>query len=95
MKLVDIGLRSHSASSATGGKAVIRWDAFLSLLFEPDSFDVEPRDNSSKEKIYNGSSRGAFESMSKLKEINVVALMNSQNSETISGIHASFTLSSL
>ncbi|KAK0245321.1 hypothetical protein EDD85DRAFT_783260 [Armillaria nabsnona] len=70
MKLVDIGSRSRSASSATGGKAVIRWDAFLSSLFEPDGFDVEPRDSSSKEKIYKGSSRGAFESMSKLKETN-------------------------
>ncbi len=42
MKLVDFGSRSHSASSATGGKAVIRWNAFLSSLFESDGFDVGP-----------------------------------------------------
>ena len=41
MKLVDFGSRLHSASSATGGKAVIRWDAFLSSLFVSDGFDIE------------------------------------------------------
>ncbi|PBK89178.1 hypothetical protein ARMGADRAFT_333214 [Armillaria gallica] len=77
MKLVDFGSRSRSASSATGGKAVIRGDAFLSLLlFESDGFDVETRENGSKGKIYKGGSRGAFESMSKLKEGDVIALMN-------------------
>ncbi|PBK79678.1 hypothetical protein ARMGADRAFT_1040627 [Armillaria gallica] len=70
MKLVDIGSRSRSASSAPGGKAIIRWDVFLSALFEPDGFDVEPRDNGSKENLYKGGSRGAFESMFKLKETN-------------------------
>ncbi|KAK0440402.1 uncharacterized protein EV420DRAFT_1581787, partial [Desarmillaria tabescens] len=77
MKLVDFGSRSRSASSATGGKAVIRGDAFLSLsLFESDGFDVETRENGSKGKVYKGGSRGAFESMSKLKEGDVIALMN-------------------
>ncbi|KAK0456997.1 hypothetical protein EV421DRAFT_1729499 [Armillaria borealis] len=87
MKLVDFGSRSRSASSATGGKAVIRGDAFLSLLlFESDSFDVEPRENGSKGRIYKGGSRSAFESMSTLKRGDVIALMNPQNSEAISGM---------
>lgn len=77
MKLVDFGSRSRTASSATGGKAVIRGDAFLSLLlFESDGFDVETRENGTKGKIYKGGSRGAFETMSKLKEGDVIALMN-------------------
>ncbi|KAK0207908.1 hypothetical protein DFS33DRAFT_392133 [Desarmillaria ectypa] len=77
MKLIDFGSRSRSASSATGGKVVIRGDAFLSLLlFESDGFDVEMQENGSKGKIYRGGSRGAFESMSKLKEGDVIALMN-------------------
>ncbi|KAG6842930.1 hypothetical protein H0H93_002815, partial [Arthromyces matolae] len=78
LKLIDFGSRSRSASSATGGKAVIRGDAFLSLLlFEADSFDLISEDGFSKpRKMYKGGSRGAFESMSKLKEGDVIALLN-------------------
>lgn len=77
MKLVDFGARARSSSSATGGKAVIRGDAFLSLLlFESDGFDLMSNDDKRQEKIYKGGSRGAFESMAKLKEGDVVALLN-------------------
>jgi minichromosome maintenance protein 10 len=75
MKLVDFGARSRS--SATGGKATIRGDAFLSLLlFESDGYDKVTRDDGRVEKVYKGGSRGAFEAMSKLKEGDVVALLN-------------------
>ena len=75
MKLVDFGARS--CSSATGGKATIRGDAFLSLLlFESDGYDKVTRDGAKVEKVYKGGSRGAFEAMSKLKEGDVVALLN-------------------
>ncbi|KAJ7271054.1 hypothetical protein C8J57DRAFT_1449997 [Mycena rebaudengoi] len=60
MKLVDFGSRARSASSATGGKAVIRGDALLSLLLFED--EGPPK------KVYRGGSRGAFEEMSSLKE---------------------------
>ncbi|KAG6868778.1 hypothetical protein C0993_010705 [Termitomyces sp. T159_Od127] len=78
LKLIDFGSRSRSSSSATGGKAIIRGDAFLSLLlFESDSFDlVSENGNSQTRRIYKGGSRGAFESMSKLKEGDVIALLN-------------------
>ncbi|KAG6866330.1 hypothetical protein C0991_005797 [Blastosporella zonata] len=78
LKLIDFGSRSRSSSSATGGKAVIRGDAFLSLLlFESDTFDLVSEDGVSKpRKAYKGGSRGAFESMSKLKEGDVIALLN-------------------
>ncbi len=77
MKLLDFGSRSCSASSATGGKAVIREDAFLSLLlFKSDGCNVKPRENGSKEKIHKGGSQGTFESMSKLKEGDNIVLMN-------------------
>ncbi|KAG5726038.1 hypothetical protein E4T56_gene1259 [Termitomyces sp. T112] len=78
LKLIDFGSRSRSSSSATGGKAIIRGDAFLSLLlFESDSFDLVSEDGESKpRKIYKGGSCGAFESMSKLKEGDVIALLN-------------------
>ncbi|KAG6902634.1 hypothetical protein C0995_013759 [Termitomyces sp. Mi166 len=78
LKLIDFGSRSRSSSSATGGKAIIRGDAFLSLLlFESDSFDLVSEGRESKpRKIYKGGSRGAFESMSKLKEGDVIALLN-------------------
>ena len=78
VKLIDFGARSRSSSSATGGKAVIRGDAFLTLLlFESDGFDLLTRDDGGKaEKVYRGGSRGAFESMSKLKEGDVIALLN-------------------
>ncbi|KAI3619756.1 dna replication protein [Moniliophthora roreri] len=75
-KLIDFGSRSGGSSS--GGKAVIRGDAFLSLLlFESDGYDLITREGSKRpEKIYKGGSRGAFEAMTKLKEGDVVALLN-------------------
>ncbi|CDO73927.1 hypothetical protein BN946_scf185016.g84 [Trametes cinnabarina] len=76
MKLIDFGCRSQG-SSADGGKAKIRGDAFLSLLlFESDTCDVVTREDGKKEKVYRGGSRGAFERMSKLREGAVVALLN-------------------
>ncbi|KAJ7802186.1 hypothetical protein B0H14DRAFT_3884706 [Mycena olivaceomarginata] len=45
IKLVDFGAPARSASSATGGKAVIRGDAMLSLLlFESDGFETVPQE---------------------------------------------------
>jgi len=78
IKLIDFGARSRSSSSATGGKAVIRGDAFLSLLlFESDGFDLVAKEDGGKaEKVYKGGSRGAFETLSKLKEGDVIALLN-------------------
>ena len=77
VKLIDFGARSRSSSSATGGKEVIRGDAFLTLLlFESDGTDTIRREDGRVEKVYRGGSRGAFESMSKLKEGDVVALLN-------------------
>ncbi|KAI0353346.1 hypothetical protein OH77DRAFT_1483713 [Trametes cingulata] len=76
MKLIDFGCRSQG-SSADGGKAKIRGDAFLSLLlFESDTCDVVKKEDGKTEKIYRGGSRGAFERMSKLREGAVVALLN-------------------
>jgi minichromosome maintenance protein 10 len=78
IKLIDFGERARCASSATGGKAVIRGDAFLSLLlFESDGFDLTTKDGGGRpQKVYKGGSRGAFEELSKLKEGDVVALLN-------------------
>ena len=78
LRLIDFGARARSSSSATGGKAVIRGDAFLSLLlFESDGFDVIPGDGDEKpKKVYRGGSRGAFEALSKVKEGDVIALLN-------------------
>lgn len=79
MKLIDFGARSRSSSSATGGKATIRGDAFLTLLlFESDGYDKVTRNEGGGkvEKVYKGGSKGAFEAMSKLKEGDVVALLN-------------------
>ncbi|KAJ7456966.1 hypothetical protein FB451DRAFT_1407015 [Mycena latifolia] len=77
IKLVDFGAPARSASSATGGKAVIRGDALLSLLlFESDGFDMVPQDEGKPKKVYRGGSRGAFEEMTELKEGDVVALLN-------------------
>lgn len=78
LKLIDFGARSRSSSSATGGKAIIRGDAFLSLLlFESDGFDVISNDGDAKpKKVYRGGSRGAFESLSKVKEGDVIAFLN-------------------
>ncbi|KAL0579267.1 hypothetical protein V5O48_002721 [Marasmius crinis-equi] len=75
-KLIDFG--SRSGGSASGGTSVIRGDAFLTLLlFEADSYDLVTHEDSKRpEKIYKGGSRGAFEAMTKLKEGDVVALLN-------------------
>lgn len=76
LRLIDFGCRSRGGSE-DGGKAKIRGDAYLSLLlFESDSCDVVVKEDGSKEKIYRGGSRGAFERMSKLREGAVVALLN-------------------
>ncbi|KAK6993111.1 hypothetical protein R3P38DRAFT_2656435 [Favolaschia claudopus] len=67
LKLVDFGART--ASSATGGKAVVRGDAMLSLLlFESDGFETVPQDEGRPKKVYSGGSRGAFEEMGDVKE---------------------------
>jgi minichromosome maintenance protein 10 len=76
LKLIDFGARS--SSSATGGKAVIRGDAFLSLLlFESESVeDIVDPETKKKTRMYRGGSRGAFEHMATLREGSVVALLN-------------------
>ena len=82
IRLVDFGARG--GGSETGGKSVIRGDAFLSLLlFESDRFewlepgDDEPRRKSKKKvKIYKGGSKGAFEAMHKIRQGDVIALLN-------------------
>jgi len=78
LKLIDFGAHSRSSSSATGGKAIIRGDAFLSLLlFESDGFDLVTNDDDAKtRKVYRGGSKGAFEALSKVKEGDVIALLN-------------------
>lgn len=75
-KLIDFGARSKS--SVNGAQAAIRGDAFLTLLlFEADSFDLIQADpNQKPRKLYKGGSRGAFEAMAKVKEGDVVALLN-------------------
>ncbi|KAG1829327.1 hypothetical protein EV424DRAFT_1316891 [Suillus variegatus] len=74
MKLIDFGARSRPSSS---GAVTIRGDAFLTLLlFEADSFDRVTSDDGKVKKLYKGGSKGAFESMSKLKEGDVIALLN-------------------
>lgn len=76
MKLVDFGARSRP-SSAGGASRTIRGDAYLTLLlFEADSFDLVTHDDGSVKKVYAGGSKGAFEAMSKLKEGDVIALLN-------------------
>ncbi|KAL0952672.1 hypothetical protein HGRIS_006916 [Hohenbuehelia grisea] len=87
LKLIDFGSRSRTAAgsstSVTGGKNVIRGDAFLTLLlFEADHFELvslpdEDGEKSGKmKKVYKGGSGGAFEAMSKVKEGDVIALLN-------------------
>lgn len=72
IKLVDFGTRSHA-----DGKPTISGDAFLNLLlFEADSQDKVVGDDGKRSTVYRGGSRGAFESMSKLKEGDVIALLN-------------------
>lgn len=74
MKLIDFGARSRPSPS---GVASIRGDAFLTLLlFEADSFDRVTSDDGKVKKLYNGGSKGAFEAMSKLKEGDVITLLN-------------------
>ncbi|KAF8630273.1 hypothetical protein AX17_005459 [Amanita inopinata Kibby_2008] len=83
IRLVDFGVRSKGGSE-TGGKSVIRGDAFLSLLlFESDGFDwVEPGEDEEegkakkKVKVYRGGSKGAFEIMHKIRQGDVIALLN-------------------
>ncbi|KAF9054063.1 hypothetical protein BJ165DRAFT_1337984 [Panaeolus papilionaceus] len=75
-KLIDFGART-SGSSATGGKAVIRGDAFLNLLlFEADRVEVMEGADGSVEKVYRGGSKGAYERFADVKEGDVVALLN-------------------
>ncbi|KAK2462015.1 hypothetical protein APHAL10511_006478 [Amanita phalloides] len=101
IKLVDFGARS--AGSETGGTNVIRGDAFLSLLlFESDRFEwLDPGDNERQSKlkkrvkVYKGGSKGAFEAMHKIRQGDVIALLNprvlkpfQRNSTTTSGVNA-------
>jgi minichromosome maintenance protein 10 len=75
LKLVDFGART--ASSATGGKKIIRGDALLSLLlFEADEMTTAVDDAGHKTKIYRGGSGGAFEKVATLREGAVIALLN-------------------
>lgn len=81
VKLVDFGARSAKSSSSV---VTIRGDALLTLLlFESDGYDLVTYDEDGRggrkpkpRKVYKGGSRGAFESMSKLKEGDVIALLN-------------------
>ena len=61
-----------------GGKAVIRGDAFLSLLlFESDSKQRVPREGGGlPETVYKGGSKGAYERMATMREGAVIALLN-------------------
>ena len=70
MTLIDFGV-GGSGSAARG-------DAVLSLLlFEPDSYDtVSKGDSLLPEKDIQRRQRGAFETMAKLREGSVVALLN-------------------
>ncbi|KAI6115004.1 hypothetical protein EV401DRAFT_2058355 [Pisolithus croceorrhizus] len=68
-----------------GERRLLRGDAFLSLLlFESDSFDKVKQDDGTERKIYQGGSRGAFEAMSKLKEGDVVTILEPQDIKTLS-----------
>jgi minichromosome maintenance protein 10 len=75
-KLIDFGARSKS--SADGTQSVIRGDAFLTLLlFEADGYDFLQAEGDKKpRKRYKGGSHGAFEAMTKVKEGDVIALLN-------------------
>ena len=77
MTLIDFGAGGGSGSSSSK-KGATRGDAALSLLlFESDTYDTVSRgDGLLPEKIYKGGSRGAFESMAKLREGSVIALLN-------------------
>jgi len=95
---VDFGARS--GGSETGEKSVIRGDAFLSLLlFESERFEWlepdgdEPRAKSKKKvKVYKGGSKGAFEAMHKIRQGDVVALLNPRVLKPFQVCQTSFTL---
>ncbi|KAJ8507504.1 hypothetical protein ONZ45_g10128 [Pleurotus djamor] len=81
IKLIDFGARSKSSSGSS--KRAIRGDALLTLLlFEADTFDLVAKGDDDgvvsgrMEKVYRGGSCGAFEAMSKVKEGDVIALLN-------------------
>lgn len=77
MTLVDFGAGGGGGSN-NNKKGTSRGDAVLSLLlFESDTYDTVSRgDGLLPEKIYKGGSRGAFETMAKLREGSVIALLN-------------------
>lgn len=98
IRLVDFGARSRG--SETGETSVIRGDAFLSLLlFESDRFEWlepdgdEPGVKSKKRaKVYKGGSKGAFEAMHKIRQGDVVALLNPRVLKPFQVGHPFFTL---
>jgi minichromosome maintenance protein 10 len=72
MTLIDFGTGSSSKKGTSRGDAVLSL-----LLFESDTYDTVSRgDGLLPEKIYKGGSRGAFETMAKLREGSVIALLN-------------------
>ena len=77
MTLIDFGAGGGGNGSKKGAS---RGDAVLSLLlFESDTYDTVSRgDGLLPEKIYKGGSRGAFETMAKLREGSVIVLLNSR-----------------
>lgn len=77
-KYVNMTLIDFGAGGGGSKKGTSRGDAVLSLLlFESDTYDTVSRgDGLLPEKIYKGGSRGAFESMAKLREGSVIALLN-------------------
>jgi minichromosome maintenance protein 10 len=79
MTLIDFGAGGGGGGGGSGSKkGAPRGDAVLSLLlFESDTYDTVSRgDGLLPEKIYKGGSRGAFETMAKLREGSVIALLN-------------------
>ncbi len=85
IRLIDFGARA--SGSASGGKAVIRGDAALSLLlFEADSIEYVDMDDGRKpQKIYRGGSRGAFENLTNIREGDVYCDAQSEDPKAISG----------
>ncbi|KAJ3913601.1 hypothetical protein F5877DRAFT_52032 [Lentinula edodes] len=78
VKLIDFGSRKSSSSESKGH---ILGDAFLTLLlFEAEAVDLITEEYGKKlahpRKMYRGGSGGAFEAMAKLKEGDVIALLN-------------------
>ncbi|KAF8824553.1 hypothetical protein HHX47_DHR8000022 [Lentinula edodes] len=78
VKLIDFGSRKSSSSESKGH---ILGDAFLTLLlFEAEAVDLITEEYGKKlahpRKVYRGGSGGAFEAMAKLKEGDVIALLN-------------------